>query len=57
MLYCRISFRMNVLHYRSGRYILIKLLRSQHKGENVDVQYVGFRGLAMPHAFEEGSLL
>eukprot|EP01023_Acetabularia_acetabulum_P004996 TRINITY_DN12073_c0_g2_i1.p3 TRINITY_DN12073_c0_g2~~TRINITY_DN12073_c0_g2_i1.p3 ORF type:complete len:221 (-),score=19.81 TRINITY_DN12073_c0_g2_i1:936-1598(-) len=29
---------------RSGRYILIKLLRSRNCGENIDVRYIGFRG-------------
>eukprot|EP01026_Neomeris_dumetosa_P068195 TRINITY_DN6670_c0_g1_i2.p1 TRINITY_DN6670_c0_g1~~TRINITY_DN6670_c0_g1_i2.p1 ORF type:complete len:223 (-),score=9.28 TRINITY_DN6670_c0_g1_i2:1478-2146(-) len=29
---------------RSGRYVLLKLLRSRNYGENIDVRYVGFRG-------------
>eukprot|EP01025_Chloroclados_australasicus_P013531 TRINITY_DN1636_c0_g1_i5.p6 TRINITY_DN1636_c0_g1~~TRINITY_DN1636_c0_g1_i5.p6 ORF type:complete len:223 (+),score=26.15 TRINITY_DN1636_c0_g1_i5:361-1029(+) len=29
---------------RSGRYVLLKLLRSRNCGENIDVRYVGFRG-------------
>jgi len=42
---------------RAGRYVLIKMLRAQRAGENVDVQYIGFRGWTAPHAFEEGVLL
>jgi len=42
---------------RSGYYVLIKLIRSRTEGENVDIQYLGFKGFVGPHAFQEGSLV
>lgn len=41
---------------RSGRYVLIKLLRPRY-GENIDVQYVGFHGWSGPRGFACGELI
>jgi len=43
---------------RSGRFILIKLLRSRNRiGENIEIQYMGFRGLVGPQSFAYGELI
>jgi len=42
---------------RSGNYVVVKLLRSRNDGENVDIQYIGFKGFVGPHAFQDGSLI
>ena len=41
---------------RFGRYVLIKLLNSHGKGENIDVQYIGFKGYYGRKAFPSGQL-
>ncbi|KAG2178047.1 hypothetical protein INT43_003300 [Umbelopsis isabellina] len=41
---------------RSGRYVLLKLLRSEHTAENIDLQYVGLMGYYGPRSFAIGTL-
>ncbi|KAI8061181.1 hypothetical protein BC940DRAFT_310497 [Gongronella butleri] len=36
---------------RSGKYVLIKLLRSEHEEDNIDIQYIGFIGYTGPRSF------
>ncbi|ORX49482.1 hypothetical protein DM01DRAFT_1338154 [Hesseltinella vesiculosa] len=36
---------------RSGKYVLIKLLRSDREDDNIDIQYIGFVGYAGPRSF------
>lgn len=42
---------------RFGRYILIKLIRSRNMGENVDIQYIGFKGFIGSHTFGFAELI
>lgn len=42
---------------RSGRYILVKLLRSRNSADNIDIQYMGFRGFVGQYASAYGDLL
>ncbi|KAG0163172.1 hypothetical protein DFQ30_000640 [Apophysomyces sp. BC1015] len=44
------------LNDRSGKYILIKLLRAEHDSENIDLQYVGIIGYAGARAFPKARL-
>eukprot|EP01104_Vermistella_antarctica_P004173 TRINITY_DN14686_c0_g1_i1.p1 TRINITY_DN14686_c0_g1~~TRINITY_DN14686_c0_g1_i1.p1 ORF type:complete len:357 (-),score=63.06 TRINITY_DN14686_c0_g1_i1:86-1156(-) len=41
---------------RSGRYIHIKLLRSRNAGENIDIQFIGFKGYEGPVSSPSGQL-
>lgn len=41
---------------RSGKYVLIKLLRSEGLSENIDLQYIGLIGFAGARAFASGTL-
>eukprot|EP00698_Gefionella_okellyi_P009569 TRINITY_DN2445_c0_g1_i1.p1 TRINITY_DN2445_c0_g1~~TRINITY_DN2445_c0_g1_i1.p1 ORF type:complete len:233 (-),score=17.84 TRINITY_DN2445_c0_g1_i1:529-1179(-) len=41
---------------RTGRYVLIKLLRSRNDGENIDIQFVGLEGFVGAHSFSYGEL-
>ncbi|KAI9299724.1 hypothetical protein BJ944DRAFT_244906, partial [Cunninghamella echinulata] len=36
---------------RSGKYVLIKLLRSEFDADNIDLQYIGFIGYSGPQSF------
>ncbi|CAO3625483.1 unnamed protein product [Cunninghamella blakesleeana] len=36
---------------RSGKYVLIKLLRSEFDDDNIDLQYIGFMGYSGPQCF------
>ncbi|KAL7753478.1 hypothetical protein RI367_001253 [Sorochytrium milnesiophthora] len=40
---------------RTGRYVLLKLLRPV-RGDNIDIQFVGFHGRRGPQSFALGSL-
>lgn len=42
---------------RFGRYILIKLICSRNLGDNVDVQYIGFKGFVGAHTFGYAELI
>ncbi|KAL0481614.1 hypothetical protein AKO1_012490 [Acrasis kona] len=42
---------------RFGRYILIKLIRSRNLGDNIDVQYIGFKGFIGSHTFGYAELI
>jgi hypothetical protein len=42
---------------RFGRYVLIKLIRSRNVGENVDIQYIGFKGFVGSHTFGYAELI
>jgi len=42
---------------RSGYYVAVKLIRSRNGGENIDIQYIGFKGFVGPHAFQDGGLI
>ncbi|KAI7897297.1 uncharacterized protein EV154DRAFT_557617 [Mucor mucedo] len=41
---------------RSGKYVLVKLLRSDHETSNMDIQYIGFVGYSGSRCFANGSL-
>jgi len=48
------AFKLTVPRY--GKYVLVKLLRSRNQGENVDVQFIGFKGFTRQQQFADGSL-
>lgn len=43
------SFNLNIFQFtiipRSGKYVLIKLLRAEGETDNIDIQYIGFIGM------------
>lgn len=41
---------------RFGRYVTIKFLRSRTEEHNIDVQFVGFKGISGPQSFPVGQL-
>ncbi|KAG9286194.1 hypothetical protein G9A89_014180 [Geosiphon pyriformis] len=41
---------------RSGKFVLVKLLRSEGDEDNIDLQYLGLIGYTGPRSFESGSL-
>ncbi|KAI9288201.1 hypothetical protein BC943DRAFT_357904 [Umbelopsis sp. AD052] len=41
---------------RSGRYVMLKLLRSENEADNIDLQYVGLMGYFGARSFAIGSL-
>jgi len=41
---------------RSGKYILVKLLRAEGDADNIDLQYLGLIGFTGPRSFDAGSL-
>lgn len=44
------------MNERSGKYVLIKLLRSDHETSNMDLQYIGFVGYSGSRCFANGNL-
>lgn len=40
----------------SGRYVMLKLLRSENEADNIDLQYVGLMGYFGARSFAIGSL-
>ncbi|KAI8971080.1 hypothetical protein BDB01DRAFT_812671 [Pilobolus umbonatus] len=42
---------------RSGKYVLIKLLRSRYDSGNIDLQYIGILGHSGARSFGKGTLL
>ncbi|KAI8096648.1 uncharacterized protein BX664DRAFT_324533 [Halteromyces radiatus] len=45
------------INHRSGKYILIKLLRSEREQDNIDLQYIGFIGYSGPRSFASPPIL
>ncbi|CAG8516174.1 10059_t:CDS:2, partial [Ambispora gerdemannii] len=46
----------NINPNRSGKFILVKLLRSEGDEDNIDLQYLGLIGFTGPRSFDAGSL-
>lgn len=44
------------MNERSGKYVLVKLLRSDHDASNMDLQYIGFVGYSGSRCFANGNL-
>ena len=42
---------------RSGCYILVKLLNSHGKGDNIDIQFLGFKGYYGKRTFPAGDVI
>ena len=42
---------------RSGRYVLVKLIRSDGSGDNIDCQFIGFQGFVGKQSFAFGSII
>lgn len=41
---------------KSGKYVLIKLLRADHESENMDLQYIGFVGYTGSRCFAKAKI-
>lgn len=44
------------LNNRAGKYVLIKLLRSDFESDNIDLQYIGFIGYSGARSFGSAKL-
>lgn len=43
-------------HYRSAKYVLVKLIRSELEVDNIDIQYLGFVGYSGARSFANARL-